>query len=102
VRVRGGRVQVSVTPHVKRRHKPHAPHRLAREPKRGRGRIRMVGISITAMNRDYPRYSTSDELLEVALAHAEERGCDTRQIRLRELSFRHCEGYYSKAARACT
>jgi multimeric flavodoxin WrbA/nitrite reductase/ring-hydroxylating ferredoxin subunit len=102
VRVRGGRAQVSVTPHVKRRHKPHAPHPLAREPKRARGRIRVVGISTTAMSRDYPRYSTSDELLETALTHAEERGCDTRLIRLRELSFRHCEGYYSKSARACT
>ena len=34
VRVRGGRVQVSVTPHVKRRRKQHAPHPLAREPER--------------------------------------------------------------------
>ena len=31
-----------------------------------------------------------------------ELGCGTQRIRLRELSFRHCEGYYSKSARACT
>ena len=33
VRVRGGRVQVSVTPHVKRQRKQHTPHPLAREPR---------------------------------------------------------------------
>jgi multimeric flavodoxin WrbA/nitrite reductase/ring-hydroxylating ferredoxin subunit len=102
VRQRGGRVQVSVTPHLKRHRVKHAPHPLAREPERAGGPVRVVGISTTAMNRDHPRFSTSDHLLEVALAHAESRGCGTRLIRLRDLHFRHCEGYYSKAARACT
>jgi multimeric flavodoxin WrbA/nitrite reductase/ring-hydroxylating ferredoxin subunit len=102
VRRRAGRLQVSVTPHVKRQRVQHAPHPLAREPKRAEGPVRVVGISTTAMNREYPRFSTSEELLEVALGHARQRGCDTRLIRLRELHFRHCEGYYSKAARACT
>ncbi len=54
------------------------------------------------MNASYPRYSTSDALLEVALAHAEARGHQTRLLRLRDLRFRACEGYYSKGARACT
>ena len=72
VRVRGGRVQVSVTPHAKRRRSHHKPHPLAREPERAAGPVRVVGISTTAMNLEYPRYSTSDELLEVALAHAQE------------------------------
>ena len=102
VRVRAGRVQVSVTPHVKRRRTKHAPHPLARVPRRESGEIRVVGISTTAMNSAYPRFSTSDVLLEEALVHAGRLGCETRLIRLRELSFRHCEGYYSKAARACT
>jgi multimeric flavodoxin WrbA/nitrite reductase/ring-hydroxylating ferredoxin subunit len=102
VRQRGGRVQVSVTPHVKRRRAKHAPHPLARDPVREDGPVRVVGISTTAMSRDYPRFSTSDLLLEEALAHAQERGLGTRLIRLRDLHFRHCEGYYSKAARACT
>ncbi len=102
VRVRGRRVQVSVTPHVKRQRAKHTPHALAREPVREPGPVRVVGISTTAMNADYPRYSTSDDLLDVALAHARKFGCGTQRIRLRELSFRHCEGYYSKAARACT
>jgi multimeric flavodoxin WrbA/nitrite reductase/ring-hydroxylating ferredoxin subunit len=102
VRVRKGRVQVSVTPHVKRQRKQHAPHPLARDPLREAGPVRVVGISTTAMNLAYPRFSTSDALLEIALEHAKARGCGTRLIRLRELSFRHCEGYYSKSARACT
>ena len=54
VRVRGGRVQVSVTPHVKRHRTQHAPHPLAREPERAAGPVRVVGISTTAMNLDYP------------------------------------------------
>ncbi len=102
VRVREGRVELSVTPHVRRHRTHHEPHRLAREPKRGKGPVRVVGISTTAMNAEYPRFSTSDALLEAALAHAKAQGCETRLIRLRELQFRTCEGYYSKAARACT
>jgi multimeric flavodoxin WrbA len=33
---------------------------------------------------------------------ARELGAETRLIKLNDLSFRACEGYYSKAARACT
>jgi nitrite reductase/ring-hydroxylating ferredoxin subunit/multimeric flavodoxin WrbA len=102
VRVHEGRVQVDSKPYKKRAKKPHAPHPLARDPERMPGGIRVVGISTTAMNAQYPRYSTSDALLETALDHAKAAGHDTRLIRLRELSFRACEGYYSKAARACT
>jgi multimeric flavodoxin WrbA len=55
------------------------------------------------MDDTNPRVSTSDILLEHALAHAaKELHVDTQLIRLRELAFRHCEGNYSKAARACT
>jgi multimeric flavodoxin WrbA len=70
---------------------------------RAAGPPRVAGISTTAMDAAYPRYSTSDALLEHALAHARERlGVETRLIRLNDLEFRHCEGYYSKSARACT
>jgi multimeric flavodoxin WrbA len=41
-------------------------------------------------------------VLEHALAHAAAGGAATRLIKLDELKFRACEGYYSKAARACT
>ena len=101
VRVRDGRVEVSPKPH-KNGPKPHAPHPLSRTPERQLGRIRVVGISTTAMQKDFPRYSTSDALLEVAMDHAKQAGYDTQMIHLRDLSFRHCEGFYSKAARACT
>jgi multimeric flavodoxin WrbA len=50
-----------------------------------------------------PRFSGSDTLLDVELEHARTAlGCETRLLRLRDLSFRACEGYYSKAAEACT
>jgi multimeric flavodoxin WrbA len=61
-----------------------------------------VGISTTNMTPKNPRYSTSDSLLDVALEHAAAQGAETRSIRLRDLKFRACEGFYSKAARACT
>jgi multimeric flavodoxin WrbA len=37
-----------------------------------------------------------------ALHHAEAEGAETQLQRLAQLKFRACEGYYSKAARACT
>jgi len=103
VRVEGGRVLVAAQARTTRNKLPHEPHPLARKPERAPGPIRVAGISTTMMNRDLPRFSTSDELLEAALGHAGEAlGCDRRLIRLRDLSFRACEGYYSKSARACT
>jgi multimeric flavodoxin WrbA len=54
------------------------------------------------MDRAAPRFSGSDHLLEAAVEHAGTLGAQTQLIRLNELSFRACEGYYSKAARACT
>lgn len=102
VRVHDGRVQIDPKPQHKRAKKPHPPHPLARKPERAPGSVRVVGISTTMMNVDSPRYSTSEALLETALEHARTQGHETQMIRLRDLSFRACEGYYSKAARACT
>jgi len=103
VRVDAGRVLVRAVPASRRNRKPHAPHPLARSPVRAPGPIRVLGISTTAMTEGHPRYSTSDDLLDSALAHAAgQLGCETRLIRLRDLSFRACEGFYSKSARACT
>src|ERR1035441_130246 len=57
----------------------------------------------TAQDPANPRYSTSEALLEVALTHAREKlKCPTKLIKLAELKFRACEGYYSKSAQACT
>ncbi|HRI38470.1 MAG TPA: NAD(P)H-dependent oxidoreductase [Nitrospira sp.] len=55
------------------------------------------------MTVDHPRYSTSDALLETAVDYARTAlKLETQCIRLRELNFRACEGFYSKAAQACT
>lgn len=102
VRVENGRVLVRATPSTPRRKAPHAKHALERPVVRDPGPPRVVGISTTNMNSDLPRYSTSDALLDAALAHARGQGHETKTIRLRDLSFRNCEGYYSKSAHACT
>ena len=103
VKIDNGRVFVKATALSKRSKKPHEPHPLARAPRREEGPVRVLGISTTAMTTGFPRYSTSDDLLESALEHAKDQlTCETRLIRLRDLEFRACEGFYSKSARACT
>lgn len=102
VRVRESRVEVNITPFKKRTKKPHELHPLSREIIREAGVPRIVGISTTIMNPDYPRFSTSEFLLEKAIQHAQSKNHPTQMIRLRDLSFKPCEGYYSKAAKACT
>lgn len=83
------------------KHKPS--HLLADHPKPPGAPPRVLGLSTTGMDAANPRFSTSEVLLEHALQHlAATRGVETRSIRLRDLAFRHCEGNYSKAARACT
>ncbi|ODT45425.1 MAG: (2Fe-2S)-binding protein [Nitrospira sp. SCN 59-13] len=97
------RLYVDLTSATKRRKKAKDPHPLARPIVRAEGPIRVLGIATTAMTTDEPRYSASDALLEAALTHAREQlQLDTQLIRLRDLSFRPCEGFYSKAAEACT
>jgi multimeric flavodoxin WrbA/nitrite reductase/ring-hydroxylating ferredoxin subunit len=105
VKVEDGRVLVSAAAITKRGRLPHEPHPLARTPRREPGPIRILGLSTTAMTKDHPRYSTSEDLLLHALANASESGdsgCEMRLIRVRDLDFRACEGFYSKSARACT
>ncbi|MGD9902497.1 MAG: Rieske 2Fe-2S domain-containing protein [Vicinamibacterales bacterium] len=103
VRVEDGRVLVSSEPLSTRVRPTRTPHPLARPIVRQPGPIRVLGISTTVMTAGRPRYSTSEALLERALGHAREsRGCETTLQRVRDLAFRACEGFYSKAARACT
>jgi nitrite reductase/ring-hydroxylating ferredoxin subunit/multimeric flavodoxin WrbA len=103
VKTEGGRVLVDLASATKRGRKPHAPHPLARPVVREPGPVRVLGISTTSLDDRHPRYSTSDALLEAALAHARDGlGLPTEHLALRALSFRACEGFYSKAARACT
>jgi len=102
VKVENGRVLVDLAGATRRTKKPHDPHPLAREVKRAAGPLRVAGISTTAMDAANPRFSGSDHLLDHALKAAAADGAQTRLIRLNELKFRTCEGYYSKAAHACT
>ncbi len=97
-------VWVDSDPVAPRRLLKHEAHPLTRLMPRPAGAPpRVVGISTTGMDAVNPRPSTSELLLEVALAHAADRlGAETRLIRLRDLAFRPCEGNYSKAAHACT
>jgi multimeric flavodoxin WrbA len=102
-RRRGGRLFVNLNPVTTRNKLPHDPHPLSRKLERAPGRVRLLGLSTTAMDSANPRYATSEALLDVALEHAGAAlDCDTQVIRIRDLAFRHCEGYYSKSAQACT
>ena len=96
-------VYVQTPPVMPRRLVKHKPsHLLEVHPKPAGAPPRVLVISTTAMDDVNPRFSTSDALLEHALDQAKRRGADTQHIKLRDLKFRHCEGNYSKAARACT
>jgi nitrite reductase/ring-hydroxylating ferredoxin subunit/multimeric flavodoxin WrbA len=98
----GGHLYVNLTAATSRHKRKHARHPLERSLDRDPGGVRVLGISTTMMDDKFPRYSTSEALLASALEHARSHGMETREIRLRELSYRHCEGYYSKSAHACT
>jgi len=103
VEVRDGRVRVDIASGRDEAVIQTAQHPLEREIAREAGPIRVVGISTTVMNRETPRYSTSERLLGVALDHASSAlGAETRLLKLNDLTFRNCEGYYSKSAKSCT
>lgn len=103
VKMENGRVLVNTEPQSPRTRKKHDPHPLARPVSRDAGPIRVVGISTTVMDAANPRYSTSDVLLDYAVEQARiQQGVETQIVRLNDLKFRACEGYYSKSARACT
>src|SRR5262245_58657461 len=102
VKVESGRVLVNVAAPSRRTKAPHQPHPLSRKPERAPGPLRLAGISTTVMDKSNPRFSGSNYLLDRALKSAVDLGAETRLIRLNDLKFRACEGYYSKAAQACT
>jgi nitrite reductase/ring-hydroxylating ferredoxin subunit/multimeric flavodoxin WrbA len=102
LRIQDGDLYINVTAATQRIQAPHAKHPLSRDIVREPGPLRVAGISTTVMNAQSPRYSTSEALLQVSLDHAKSSGLETRLIRLNDLRFRACEGYYSKSAHACT
>ena len=102
LREEGGRLLLNSVPTTRRHKAPHERHPLERPVVREPGPIRVLGLSTTAMDAKFPRYSTSDALLQIALAHAGTLGAETRLIKANDLRVRNCEGYYSKSAHACT
>ena len=102
LKIENGDLFVNLVAATKRINAPHPAHPLTRPITREPGPIRVVGISTSAMNRDFPRFSTSEALLQTALDHAGAAGHQTKLIRLNDLNFRACEGYYSVSADACT
>ena len=102
VKIESGRVLVNLNAGSKRQKAPHQPHPLGRKVERAPGPLRLAGISTSAMDAANPRFSGSDHLLAHALQAARELKAETRMIKLNELHFRNCEGYYSKSAHACT
>ena len=65
--------------------------------------LNILGISSTNTNTNLPRKSTSDEALLLALEYAREKyDASTVLLKLSDLEFRHCEGYYSRNEQACT
>ena len=102
VRLDAGRLLVNVESGTKRSRIKHDPHPLTRKIARLPGPPRVLGISTTNMDVAHPRYSTSDALLDISLESARHCGAETKLVRLADLHFRACEGYYSKSAHACT
>jgi len=101
-KIESGRLWVKSSPATEAKRPAHPSHPLTRPIERAPGPPRVVGISTTVMNRHNPRYSTSEDLLQVSLDHAGTLGAESRLIKLNDLKFRSCEGYYSKSAQACT
>lgn len=101
-KLEGGHVWVDLASATKRHKAPHPPHPLARPIARNLGPRRVLGISTTNMDTANPRFSGSDHLLDLALDQATSQGAEVKRLALAGLSFRACEGYYSKSAKACT
>ena len=102
-KIEGDHLWVKTEPATKGNRAHREPHPVARPVERKDGPVRVVGISATVMDRKNPRVSTSEILLQTALDHAAAKlRCETKLIKLDQLKFRNCEGYYSKSARACT
>ena len=65
--------------------------------------LNILGISTTNLSANLPRFSTSEDALEKSLDYAAEKyGAATKMVKLRDLEFRNCEGYYSQHSHACT
>jgi multimeric flavodoxin WrbA len=99
VKVENGRLLIDLGNVTKRVKSPHPHHPLERPVVRAPGPLRLLGLSPTAIA---PRFSGSDHVLQAAIDAAKKSGAESQTIKWNDLTFRTCEGYYSKSARACT
>ena len=104
IKVENGRVLVDARPRTPRHKAPHEPHPLARPVRREPGPVRVAGhLDHRHGPREPPLLGLGGAARPRDRARRGRRSAaETRLIRLGELSFRACEGYYSKSARACT
>jgi nitrite reductase/ring-hydroxylating ferredoxin subunit/multimeric flavodoxin WrbA len=107
VKTENGFILVSEEPIVKahREHKnnPLLEDLIKLKYQTSENSLNILGISTTNLSRNLPRYSTSEDALEKSLAYASEKyGAATKMVKLRDLEFRNCEGYYSQHSHACT
>jgi nitrite reductase/ring-hydroxylating ferredoxin subunit/multimeric flavodoxin WrbA len=105
--VKDGKIFISTSPRVlplKVEHKDNPLQDLVElRYETRRSSLNILGISCTNMNQNLPRKSTSDEALREALGYGREKyNASTVLLKLSDLEFRHCEGYYSRNAQACT
>ena len=105
--VKDDKIFVSALPRVlplKAEHKDNPLQDLAElRYETSRSSLNILGISCTNMNQNLPRKSTSEEALQDALEYGSQKyNASTVLLKLNDLEFRHCEGYYSRNEQACT
>lgn len=107
VRLDGEDILISKKPIVKA-HRVHYNHPLIEDLihlkyQTSEKSLNILGISTTSMSPLLPRFSTSEDALQKSLDYAAEKyGAATKLVKLRDLEFRSCEGYYSQHSHACT
>ncbi|MFN0204661.1 MAG: Rieske 2Fe-2S domain-containing protein [Bacteroidia bacterium] len=107
IKIENGFILVSEEPIVKA-HRAHHDNPLLEDLiklkyQTSENSLNILGISTTNLSSNLPRFSTSEDALEKSLAYAAEKhGANTKMVKLRELEFRNCEGYYSQHSHACT
>lgn len=106
VRIINGKIFVSSQPIVyssKKKYDSPLKDLIELEYQTTTNSLNILGISTTNMNDNLKRDSTSEISLNKALSYSKEKyKASTVLLRLRDLEFRHCEGYYSINEQACT
>lgn len=107
VMVKQGRILVSAKPRIlpkKAKHKDKPLRDLEElQYETSSTSLNILGISCTNTNQNLPRNSTSEKALQAALDYSKEKyNASIVLLKLSDLEFRHCEGYYSRNEQACT